>query len=198
MVRDYELMYIVRPELDDEALRTATESVDTLIRGLGGTVGKTTMWGKRRLAYEVARLRDGHYVITLLQLDGARVTDLERALQIHDTVFRHLLVRGELFRRIREQTVIILDLLQGGEPLRPVLRPALLQGVEQDARGLRGSPQADVLDIGVKDKGDIVRQVHPFPIHRADQLHEVIEKPVQRRSLQGVGKGYVVALRVEA
>ena len=95
MVRDYELMYIVRPELDDEALRTTTESVDTLIRGLGGTVGKTTMWGKRRLAYEVDRLRDGHYVITLLQLDGARVADLERALQIHDTVFRHLLVRGD-------------------------------------------------------------------------------------------------------
>ena len=95
MVRDYELMYIVRPDLDDEALRTATESVDTLIRGLGGTVGKTTMWGKRRLAYEVDRLRDGHYVITLLQLDGARVADLERALQIHDTVFRHLLVRRD-------------------------------------------------------------------------------------------------------
>ena len=95
MVRDYELMYIVRPELDDEALRTATESVDTLIRGLGGTVGKTTMWGKRRLAYEVDRLRDGHYVITLLQLDGERVTDLERALTIHDTVFRHLLVRRD-------------------------------------------------------------------------------------------------------
>jgi small subunit ribosomal protein S6 len=95
VVRDYELMYIVRPELDDEALRTATESVDTLIRGLGGTVAKTTMWGKRRLAYEVARLRDGHYVITLLQLDGARVANLERALPIHDTVFRHLLVRGD-------------------------------------------------------------------------------------------------------
>jgi len=95
VVRDYELMYIVRPELDDEALRTTTESVDTLIRGLGGTVGKTTMWGKRRLAYEVDRLRDGHYVITVLQLDGARVADLERALQIHDTVFRHLLVRGD-------------------------------------------------------------------------------------------------------
>ncbi len=95
MVRDYELMYIVRPELDDEALRTATESVDTLIRDRGGTVGKTTMWGKRRLAYEVDRLRDGHYVITLLQLDGTKVADLERALQIHDTVFRHLLVRGD-------------------------------------------------------------------------------------------------------
>jgi small subunit ribosomal protein S6 len=95
VVRDYELMYIVRPDLEDEALRTATESVESLIRGLGGTVGKTTMWGKRRLAYEVDRLRDGHYVITLLQLEGASVTELERALQIHDTVFRHLLVRRD-------------------------------------------------------------------------------------------------------
>ena len=95
MVRDYELMYIVRPELDDEALRGATASVETLIRGLGGKVGKTTMWGKRRLAYEVDRLRDGHYVIALIQLDGERVSELERALQIHDTVFRHLLVRQD-------------------------------------------------------------------------------------------------------
>jgi small subunit ribosomal protein S6 len=95
VVRDYELMYIVRPDLDDEALRAATESVDALIAGLGGTVTKTTLWGKRRLAYEVDRLRDGHYVITLLQLEGDHVTDLERALTIHDTVFRHLLVRRD-------------------------------------------------------------------------------------------------------
>jgi len=108
VVRDYELMYIVRPDLDDEALRTATESVDTLIRGLGGTVGKTTMWGKRRLAYEVDRLRDGHYVITLIQLDGARVADLERALQIHDTVFRHLLVR-------RDETLPLIEDGEAGE-----------------------------------------------------------------------------------
>ena len=108
MVRDYELMYIVRPDLDDEALHTVTESVDALIAGLGGTVGKTTLWGKRRLAYEVDRLRDGHYVITLLQLDGARVADLERALQIHDTVFRHLLVR-------RDETLPLIEDGEGGE-----------------------------------------------------------------------------------
>jgi small subunit ribosomal protein S6 len=115
VVRDYELMYIVRPELDDEALRTATESVDTLIRGLGGTVGKTTMWGKRRLAYEVDRLRDGHYVITLLQLDGTRVADLERALQIHDTVFRHLLVRGDETVPAAEEGAVAEAALSGGE-----------------------------------------------------------------------------------
>jgi small subunit ribosomal protein S6 len=95
MVRDYELMYIVRPDLDEEGLRMATESVGTLIHGLGGDVHKTSMWGKRRLAYEIDRLRDGHYVVLQLRLDGARVSELERALRIHDTVFRHLLVRRE-------------------------------------------------------------------------------------------------------
>ena len=73
MVRDYELMYIVRPELDDEALRATTESVESIIRGLGGSISKTTMWGKRRLAYEVDRLRDGHYVIALIDRKSTRL-----------------------------------------------------------------------------------------------------------------------------
>ena len=95
MVRDYELMYIVRPELDDEALRTSVKSVRSLIETQGGEVVKTTLWGKRRLAYEVDTLRDGHYVLVVLRLDGARVAEIERALRIHDTVFRHLLVLHE-------------------------------------------------------------------------------------------------------
>ena len=92
MLRDYELMYIVRPELDEDALRTAAKSVRGLIETQGGEVVKTTLWGKRRLAYEVKRLRDGYYVLVVLRLDGGKVAPVERALRIHDTVFRHLLV----------------------------------------------------------------------------------------------------------
>jgi len=92
VMRDYELMYIVRPELDEEALRTAAKSVRGLIETQGGEVVKTTLWGKRRLAYEVKRLRDGYYVLVVLRLDGGKVAPVERALRIHDTVFRHLLV----------------------------------------------------------------------------------------------------------
>jgi len=95
MVRDYELMYIVRPDVDDDGLRAAVDSVKSLVEGQGGEVGKTTMWGKRRLAYEVKHLRDGHYVIVEMRLDGAKVANVERALRIHDTVFRHLLVVQE-------------------------------------------------------------------------------------------------------
>ena len=94
-LRDYELMYIVRPDVDDDGLRAAVDSVRSLIEGQGGEVSKTTMWGKRRLAYEVSHLRDGHYVIAEMRLDGAKVANVERALRIHDTVFRHLLVVQE-------------------------------------------------------------------------------------------------------
>jgi small subunit ribosomal protein S6 len=95
MVRDYELMYIARPELDDEGLQAAVASVEQLVNGVGGTVVHTTNWGRRRLAYEVKHLRDGHYMLLHLRMDGERIADLERALAIHETVFRHLLVVRE-------------------------------------------------------------------------------------------------------
>ncbi len=95
MVRDYELMYIVRPELDDDGLQAATESVEHLISSVGGSVVRSTSWGRRRLAYEVDHLRDGHYMLLHLRVDGARVAEIERALTIHETVFRHLLVLHE-------------------------------------------------------------------------------------------------------
>ncbi len=95
MVRDYELMYIVRPELEDDAVRVAVKSVRALLESHGGEVVKTTLWGKRRLAYEVKRLREGHYVLVVFHLDGGKVAEIERALRIHDTVFRHLIVVHE-------------------------------------------------------------------------------------------------------
>lgn len=92
MTRDYELMYIVRPELDDEGVRAAVRTVRGMIEAQRGEVVKTTLWGKRRLAYEVSHLRDGHYVLVVFRMDGAGVAPLERALRIDETVFRHLLV----------------------------------------------------------------------------------------------------------
>ena len=94
-MRDYELMYIVRPDLDEEGVADSVASVKTLVAGQGGEVVKSTMWGKRRLAYEVKHLRDGHYVLANIRLEPTSVSGLERALGIHDTVFRHLLVSGD-------------------------------------------------------------------------------------------------------
>ena len=93
MLRDYEILYIVRPELDDEQLQQAVASVDRLIDNLGGARLKTDVWGRRRLAYEVKHLREGQYVLTDFQIEPARVPEMEATLKISDAVFRHLIVR---------------------------------------------------------------------------------------------------------
>jgi small subunit ribosomal protein S6 len=84
LLREYELMYVVRPDLDEDGLRGAVEAVQGLVEGQGGEVLTTTPWGKRRLAYEIAGLRDGHYVIVEFRGDGSNVKELERALRISD------------------------------------------------------------------------------------------------------------------
>ena len=91
----YELMYIVKPELDDQAVQQEIDKVGQLIQTNGGQVKKVTPWGKRRLAYSVKDQREGHYVVQEFDLDQAKVQEVERVLKISDSVFRHLLVRQE-------------------------------------------------------------------------------------------------------
>jgi small subunit ribosomal protein S6 len=93
LLRDYEILYIVRPELDETQLNEAVASVNRLIENLGGKVQKTDLWGRRRLAYEVRHLREGQYVLTDFEVEPARVPEMEATLKISDTVFRHLIVR---------------------------------------------------------------------------------------------------------
>ena len=91
----YELMYIVKPELDDQAVQQEIDKFGQLIQTNGGQVKKVTPWGKRRLAYSVKDQREGHYVVEEFDLDQAKVQEVERILKISDSVFRHLLVRQE-------------------------------------------------------------------------------------------------------
>ncbi|HEY9288522.1 MAG TPA: 30S ribosomal protein S6 [Candidatus Dormibacteraeota bacterium] len=91
----YELMYLVKPELDDQAVQQEIEKVGQLIQTNGGQVRKVTPWGKRRLAFSVKDQREGYYVVEEFDLEQAKVAEVERVLKISDTVFRHLLVRQD-------------------------------------------------------------------------------------------------------
>lgn len=92
-MRDYEILYIVRPDLDDEQVAEAVQKVNTLIANSGGNSQRTDIWGRRRLAYEVDHLREGHYVLTEFEIEPTRIAEMESSLKISDTVFRHLIVR---------------------------------------------------------------------------------------------------------
>ena len=92
-MRDYEVLYIVRADLDDEKVQDAVKRVNTLIERSGGTVERTNLWGKRKLAYEVKHQKEGSYVLQDFQFDPSRVPELEAGLKITEEVLRHLIVR---------------------------------------------------------------------------------------------------------
>ena len=92
-MRDYEVLYIVRADLDDDKIQDAVKRVNTLIERSGGSPDKTNLWGKRRLAYEVKHQKEGAYVLQDFQLDPNRVPELEAGLKISEEVLRHLIVR---------------------------------------------------------------------------------------------------------
>ena len=92
-MRDYEVLYIVRADLDDDKVQDAVRRVNTLIERSGGHADKTNLWGKRKLAYEVKHQKDGAYVLQDFQLEPDRVPELESSLKITEEVLRHLIVR---------------------------------------------------------------------------------------------------------
>ena len=92
-MREYEVLYIVRADLDDDKVQDAVKRVNRLIERSGGTVERTNLWGKRKLAYEVKHQKDGSYVLQDFQLAPERVPELEAALKITEEVLRHLVVR---------------------------------------------------------------------------------------------------------
>ena len=93
MLRDYELMYIVRPSVSEDQYPSVTERVDTMIGNLGGEVAEKSPWGKRRLAYPIENHEDGYYMVAKIKLNPSRTRELEEQLRIYDEVIRHILVR---------------------------------------------------------------------------------------------------------
>lgn len=92
-MRDYEVLYIVRADLDDDKVQDAVKRVNTLIERSGGTPDGTNLWGKRKLAYDVKHQKEGSYVLQDFRLDPDRVPELEASLKITEEVLRHLIVR---------------------------------------------------------------------------------------------------------
>jgi small subunit ribosomal protein S6 len=92
-MRTYELMVVLDPNLDEAGVEAVNQRVANLVAQRGGRVVDAEAWGRRRLAYPIARHRDGLYLLSHLQLETEATTELERALKLNENVIRHLLVR---------------------------------------------------------------------------------------------------------
>jgi len=92
-LRDYELICIVQPDVDDEGFHVVVERVETIITSYGGEVSKTDLWGKRRLAYPIRKFREGYYVRMETKLQPDSIREIERDFRLTEPLMRHLIVR---------------------------------------------------------------------------------------------------------
>jgi small subunit ribosomal protein S6 len=98
-LREYELMYILRPNLGDEGIPPAVEKVSQTVANLGGEVYEvlqTPPWGRRRMAYPIENHSEGYYVVNHMRIAPERSEDLERQLKISEDVMRHILIRQDV------------------------------------------------------------------------------------------------------
>ena len=90
-MRNYELVCIVQPELDETAFKGVVDRVSGWVTETGGTVDKVDIWGRRRLAYQIHKQREGQYVLLNITLDPKSTSGLERNIRFLETVLRHML-----------------------------------------------------------------------------------------------------------
>ncbi len=87
-MRSYEVVMIVHPDLDENALKGLTDRVQGWISDSGGSVDKVEQWGKRRMAYSIKKQREGQYVYMEAQFAPAFSAELERNLRFQEPVIR--------------------------------------------------------------------------------------------------------------
>jgi small subunit ribosomal protein S6 len=92
-MRPYEIMIILDPALDDEAVRGVVERVNEVVRSHGGLPGKVDYLGKRRLAYEIAHRAEGNYVAWRAMAEPDAIGAAHRYLSLADEVLRHKVIR---------------------------------------------------------------------------------------------------------
>ncbi len=95
-MRHYEIMVILDPSLEE---RTVAPSLDTylnVIRTAGGSVEKLDVWGRRRLAYEIAKNTEGIYAVIDVQTTPTAVAELDRQLRLNESVLRTKVIRPEV------------------------------------------------------------------------------------------------------
>ena len=95
MTRDYELGFILNPEVGEEQTRTILERVEQIVANHGGQVVRVNQWGRRRLAYPIEHHRDGLYVFVDMILTPETIAELDRTLRVSEEVLRHMVRRRD-------------------------------------------------------------------------------------------------------
>lgn len=88
----YEVMYILKPSLDEAAKAEAMETLHGFITSNGGTITKVDDWGLKELAYNIDHMTKGYYVVFYAEASAEAVSEFDRRSRIHNQVVRHMVV----------------------------------------------------------------------------------------------------------
>ena len=91
----YETMYILRPDIAEDEVTNHIDKYNKLLEEFGGTILDSQMRGKRRLAYQIAKHREGIYVQLSHQGDGQHIFKIEKAMRLSEDVIRYLTIKQE-------------------------------------------------------------------------------------------------------
>jgi small subunit ribosomal protein S6 len=104
MNRRYELVYVASPDATDDQVAELHTQVEAIVQRTGGQIEKTEPWGRRKLAYEIGRHKEGIYVLEVILGTGEVMKEIDRRLKVTDLVIRHLVVRVDEEQAVVERT----------------------------------------------------------------------------------------------
>jgi small subunit ribosomal protein S6 len=93
-LQDYELVFILNPDMAEEALESRINSISQFVTNREGVISDIQKWGKKKLAYPIKHYLEGNYVLAKFQIKPARAKELEANLRISEEVIRHLLIKA--------------------------------------------------------------------------------------------------------
>ena len=94
-MNQYEVLYIIAPDLDEEATRASIEKYKEIVASNGGEVVSVDEWGKKKLAYEIKDCMDGYYCLFYVKCEPACVKEVDRVMKITDELLKHMIVVSE-------------------------------------------------------------------------------------------------------
>lgn len=94
-MRKYEIMYILRPDLEEEAVQAAKENLAKILTDNGAEINEVQEMGKRRLAYEINDLNTGVYVVLYVTAGSEAINEFDRLTKINENVLRFMVIRDE-------------------------------------------------------------------------------------------------------
>lgn len=92
-MNNYELMFIVKPDVSDDSFNATLSKVNQLVADNGGEVGKAEPWGRRKLAYPIKNIREGQYALMQFKMTPDKTAILEQGLKLNEDIIRYLLVK---------------------------------------------------------------------------------------------------------